>query len=83
MSLQTANFAADLRRISYFIYNGRIKLARQMIGNCRRKYRDVNRKIGCYEDIWEEIGKIEKLVGGKNKAAERASTASVILLHNS
>lgn len=39
--------------------------------------------IGCYGNIWKELNKIEKLEGGKDKAAERASTASIILMHHS
>ena len=78
-----ANFSADLRRIAYWIYEKRFNLAKKMLGKCKLLYREISPKVGCYENIWDEIKKIEKLEGGKNKAAERASTASVILLNNS
>jgi len=75
-----ANFAADLRRIAYWIYKGQRNLAVSMLKNSRGLYKEINPKIGCYENIWDEVGKIERLEGGKDKAAERALTASVILL---
>ena len=77
------NFSTDLLRISYWIYQGNNKLAKKFIGIGREKYSGISKEIGCYKDIWEEIGKIERMDGGKDKAAERASTASIILLHNS
>jgi hypothetical protein len=83
MNIQIANFASDLRRISYFIYQNRNKLAKKFLTKSRKKYANIPREIGCYKNIWEEIGKIERLEGGKDKAAERASTASIILLNNS
>lgn len=77
------NFSTDLLRISYWIYVGNNNLVKKFITLCKNKYDGVPKKIGCYRDIWEEIEKIERMDGGKYKAAERASTASVILFHNS
>ena len=44
-------------------------------------YQNINPKIRCYSNIWSELEKIANLEGGSSKAAERALTASVILLH--
>lgn len=76
-----ANFAADLRRIAYWIHGEQNKLAKIMLKKTRELYEDVDPKISCYKNIWSEIEKIERLEGGKNRAAERALTASVILLN--
>ena len=78
-----ANFAADLRRISYWTYKGQKSLAVSMLKKIKELYKGINPKIGCYENIWNEVEKIENLEGGKYKAAERALTASVILLGSS
>ena len=78
-----ANFSSDLRRIAYWIYDKQFDLAKTMLGKTRKLYSEINPKIGCYKNIWNEIEKIEKLEGGRLKAAERASTASVILMYKS
>ncbi len=44
-------------------------------------YQNINPKIRCYSNIWSELEKIANLEGGSSKVAERALTASVILLH--
>ena len=77
------NLAVDLRRIAYWIYYRQDELANTMLGKINKMYKDVSPKIGCYENIWSEIKKMEKLEGGRYKAAERALTASVILFCNS
>ena len=82
MKKDLLNLSTDLRRISDWIVNGDIDIAQKFINICREKYSDIPQKIGSYKNIWKEIDKIEKLEGGKDKAAERASTASVILLNN-
>ncbi len=83
MNKPLMNFSADLRRISYWIYDGRFTLASQMLKRCRVMYRDINKSVGCYDDIWEAIDNVEKLIGGKEKASERALTASNIFLNHS
>lgn len=76
-------FSVDLRRIAYWIYEGQLDVAKSMLAKCRLMYKGIDSKIACYDDFWQEITKIERLEGGRYKAAERASTASVILLHES
>jgi hypothetical protein len=82
MNSQVANFAADLRRIAYWIYSGQDDLAEKMLGKTKELYAGINPKIGCYENIWGEVDKI-KSYKSKQKSAETALTASIILLQNS
>ena len=79
MKQDLLNLSTDLLRISYWIYDGRLDLANKFLSLCRKKYSKVNSRLGCYDNVWKEIDKIKKLEGGREKAAERASTASVIL----
>lgn len=83
MNKDLQNFSTDLLRISYWIYDGRLDLAKKMLKRCKLMYNKIEKEIGCYKNIWEEIEKIENIEGGRNAASERASTASVILLHKS
>jgi len=80
MNNDLARFSTDLRRISYWIYEERFKLAQDFIDRCFKTYRNINPKVGCYKNIWSELEKIYSLRGGRKKAAERALTASQILL---
>ena len=76
MKTDLANFSTDLRRVSYWIYEGRINLAINCLKDCRQKYHKVNSKTGGYKNIWDEVKKIESL---KDNASERALTLSIIL----
>lgn len=82
MNYQLANLSTDLRRISYWVYDGRINLARKFLLKAKRKYK-INNSVGPFKDIWQEIEKIENLEGGKIVAADRASTLGSILLQES
>ena len=83
MNLGLANLSTDLRRISYWLYQGQIDLAKKFLERCPKTYSDLNPRISCFENIWDELKKIENLKEGRLKEAERALTASVILLHQS
>ena len=82
MKEDLANLSTDLRRISYWLYQNRVNLAKSFLVRCRKTYRQINPKIGHYDDIWAEVEKIDNLEGGLIKASERALTASLILLHH-
>jgi len=73
--------STDLRRISYWLYQDRNDLAKSFLKRSRKMYQNINPKIRCYSNIWSELEKIANLEGGSSKVAERALTASVILLH--
>lgn len=83
MKKNLANLSADLRRISYWLYQGRIDLAQSFLKRCPQVYQGINPRISCYRNIWAELEKIANLEGGLVKASERALTASLILLHHS
>lgn len=78
MNYELAKFSTDLRRISYWIYNGNNDLVKKFISKARSIYK-IAPSQGSYKDIWKEIEKIEKLDGGRIKAADRASTLSSIM----
>jgi hypothetical protein len=80
MNTALANFSTDLRRISYWIIEEDFEMANQFLNFCKKKYSNIPKKIGCYDDIWQEIEKIENTIADKEKASERALTASIILL---
>jgi len=80
MNDQVASLAADLRRVSYWIYEGQTELAQAVLKGAQGKYKAIPPEVGCYQDIWREIAEIGKVGQGKDRAAERALTASVILL---
>ena len=80
MNTNLANLSTDLRRISYWIIEKDFKMATKFLKLSREKYSTVPKKVGCYNNIWEEIKTIEKTITDKDKAAERAMTASIILL---
>jgi hypothetical protein len=73
--------SADLRRISYWIYNGQSGLANDMLSKLNNMYKNIDPKVGCYKNIWHEIEKIGNSKD-KDKSAEIALTLSVILQRN-
>lgn len=79
MSQALLNFSTDLLRISGWIYDGRVELACKFLDRCKKEYAQIDPKIGCYSNLWEELERIKKLEGGCKRAAERASTVSVIM----
>lgn len=81
MNWGLAKLSTDLRRISYWIYEDQFELAKQFLKKAPQKYGLLERRVGCYQDIWLEIDKIAALQGGRLKTAERAMTASLIFLH--
>lgn len=80
MNIDLANFSTDLRRISYWIIEKDFEMAKKFLHLSKEKYKNVPTKIGCYKNIWTEISKIENMTTNREKASERAMTASVILL---
>lgn len=82
MSRELANLSTDLRRISYWFYQGRTKLALSFLDHCLKIYPNLDISIGCYPSLKEELLGIKKLTKQKFKAAERSLTASLILLHH-
>lgn len=72
------NLSADLMRIGEFLYQGQDKLAMQFIDRDIRMYSKMDFMVGKYKII-EVLEEIKKMVFGREKAAERALTASVIL----
>ncbi|MFC1790752.1 hypothetical protein ACFLZP_04700 [Patescibacteria group bacterium] len=82
MNQPLANLSTDLRRISYWFYQGRTKLARKLLDHCLKTYSNLNTSIGCYPSLKKELLAIKKLSSQKLKAAEKALTASLILLHH-
>lgn len=81
MNQDLANLSTDLRRISYWLYEGRMALAQKFLNEAPKKYSQINPKIGCYDNVWQELKKIESLKKNRLKAAEKSLTASTILLH--
>lgn len=79
MKKDLGNFSTDLFRISYWILAKNSGLVKKFLQHCYKAYSDVGPKIGCYQNIWQELKKIENLQGGRLKSAERALTASRIL----
>jgi hypothetical protein len=82
MNIQLANLSTDLRRISYWIYDGKDDLVSDYLSKIRDKY-DIDKSIGVYDDIWREISIIQKGTEGKYKSAEMASTLGSVLLQES
>lgn len=83
MNLDLANLSADLRRVSYWLCQNQVDLAKRFLKQTRSRYRNIEPKVGCYQNIWEEIERIADLGGGFLRASERALTASLILMHSS
>lgn len=82
MNNDYAKLSTDLRRVSNWIYHGNFKLSKKMIKIAQNKYK-IDDRVGCFENIWDEIKKIKLVVGGRLKAAERALTLSSMLLQKS
>lgn len=80
MNNDLANFSTDLLRISYWIYYKNDSLATQFLNFCKKNYQNVNAKVGCYKNIWDEIDKISDFENDRLHASERALTLSRILL---
>ena len=59
------NMSADLRRLAYWIYEGRDNLAQKMLKIVKEKYKGVPISVGCYENIWKEIEDIENIIKEK------------------
>ena len=82
MNVALANLSTDLRRISYWIYNGNIELGMDFLSRVKKMYK-IERSVGPFKDIWDEIEKVKSLEGGRVRAADRASTLASILLQES
>lgn len=80
MNKDLANFSTDLLRISYWIYHNEDNLAMKFLDLCRKNYSGVKTQAGCYENIWDEVKKIENIKANRMHAAERALTLSRILM---
>jgi hypothetical protein len=79
MNIQLANMSTDLRRMSMWIYNGKTELVKDVISKIKTKYKDVV-SVGVYQNIWNEIEKIDKNEGGNVRSADRATTLGSIIL---
>ncbi len=75
---QKMDLATDLRRVSLWIVRGSDELANKILEDDLERYEDLKIKIGKVS-IGEWLRMILDRVGGKDKSAERALTASVIL----
>jgi len=82
MNIQLANLSTDLRRISNWIYEGKNDLVIEYISKFKEKY-EVNKSVGVYKDIWQEIEIIKTVRDGRIKSADRATTLSSVLLQES
>ena len=72
------NLATDLRRVCLWIFKGSDDLADKTLEKNIKMYQNLNLRIGkVMIDDWLKM--IIKRVGGREKSAERALTASVIL----
>lgn len=80
MKNDLASFSTDLLRISRFIYDGQDNLVERFLDFCRVTYSKMNPKVGCYQNIWQELDKIQSRIGGRLQAAERALTLSRIMM---
>lgn len=79
MNETLANLSCDLKRISYWIYEEKFSLAKKFLTLAKKRYK-INSKIGPFINFWDEVEKVEKLEGGKIRAADRATTLASILL---
>ena len=81
-NLDFANFSTDLRRISYWICQGRSDLASSMFRQAKEKYSLPN-KLGPFRNIWMEAEKIDDKSRKIIERSDRAATLSSILLQES
>ena len=72
------NLSVDLRRVCSWILKERDDLVDKMLDRDIKLYSDKNYKVGNYR-IDEWLVMIKNRMGGREQAAERALTASVIL----
>lgn len=79
MNVQLANLSTDVRRISNWIYDGRIELVRDNIKRIKNNNANV-KSVGIYENIWDELEKISNNKEGNVRSADRATTLGSILL---
>jgi hypothetical protein len=82
MNMQIANLSTDMRRISNWIYEGKNNFVSEYMSKLKEKYR-INKSVGVYEDIWQEIEIIKTSRDGRIKSADRATTLASILLQES
>lgn len=80
MNQQLANLSADLRRISYWIYQGRLELAESFLERDKKICCDLNHSFGLSKVI-AELNKISSLKEERLKTAERALTLSRIIFY--
>lgn len=72
------NLSVDLKRVCAWLLQGSDDLVDSILVKDMKMYKDLDVKIGRVElDKWLKM--IKDRVGGKEQAAERALTASVIL----
>ena len=79
MNYQLANLSTDLRRISYWIYEGKSDLVEKYFQKIEGKYQ-IDKAIGPFTDLGREIELIKSGKGGRVRSADRAGTLSSILL---
>ncbi|KKR28266.1 MAG: hypothetical protein UT61_C0053G0002 [Candidatus Woesebacteria bacterium GW2011_GWA1_39_8] len=79
MNIQLANLSTDLRRISNWLYEGKIGFVNNYIVKIRDKYQ-IDNPVGPYDDVWKEIALIAQGHEGRLRSADRATTLSSILL---
>lgn len=80
MNTLFANISADLRRISYWIYDGRDYLADKFLFLDKQMLKSRDIKIGN-STLQEELNKIASGDEDRLKRSERALTTSLLLQH--
>lgn len=75
-----ANVSADLRRISYWIYDGRDNLADKFLSLDKEMLKGRDIKIGK-STLQKELKKITSGKEDRQKRSERALTVSLLLQH--
>lgn len=79
MNYQLASLSTDLKRVSYWIYQGKKVLVTDYLLTIKKKYK-IKAKIGPYNDIWKEIDLIGSAKEQDIRSADRATTLGSILL---
>jgi len=82
MNIQLANLSTDLRRISYWIYEGKTGFVKDYIFKIKNKYQ-IKSPVGPYENVWKEIDLIGSGIEDRLRSADRAGTLSSILIQES
>lgn len=75
-----ANLSVDLRRISNWLQSGNFDLARKFLVRDIEHYGSLQIDVGKMR-LKRMLEMMLDLDGGREKAAERAMTASIILMH--